>query len=400
MATNTLDTLNTGTDIDSAEFAASIAAKVQSHPFLSRLAATEHEDQPTTANDNADVLVDGDGRMDVDDTALAPVSADITSSHPAPSTTGADTDGIFSPSVSAPADDDLSAPAGYRLRDGEVDIELSDEQIRGMLALSQWAQQIAANEQLARQFGALEQGVAVAVPTDEYARYQAWLAGASTQQSRPAPDTDWLADLDPEQRDAISRLQAENAALQQQAVQFQQQAVQSRQPAISAETDRITAEFDTAISAYAQANGLTADQAGELLDVAVRANIIGNLTESQRQYSPSGILVRDADFSLVARQALDFGRLQRPDIASAHATTLPFGGAATPSGAAPVLPGAVTSSSAPTTDPVAMKKARSASLAAAPSAATVPPSFDSRTATPQAQRDAMAKFLRDQGIAS
>lgn len=360
-----------------------VSAAVRKHPFFRRLAETEHEDQPTTANAGADELADGTLEPASSATSAPAVGA---TPEPAP---------VATPAPAAAADEAAvvtdEAPGTYLYRDGDQAVELTPEQIRAMVALNQWAAAIP--EPVARQFGAIEQGIAVAVPTDEYARFQAWVASQGSTGGRSSNVSvstvpEWVQDLDPEAQQFLTQLQADNAALQQQAARAQEQAVASMQPTIAAQQEQVVATFDRATADYAAANGFTPEQAGELLDLAVRANIIPNLVEAQRQYSPSGMLVRDADFAVVARQALDFGRLQRPDLVAAANPNIP----------APAAP-ASAPSSAPTVDPVVLKKARSASLAAAPSAATVPPGFDPRTATPQAQRDAIAQDLRNRGIA-
>jgi len=394
---------------------ADIAAAMDRHPFFSRLAATEHDDQPRTANAGADKLAGDDD--DAGAGLVAAVGAALTGEPPAtdgpPPTAGDDTldDEPGDEQPPAPVTEPV-APSTFTVRDGDEDITLTAEQMQAMLAINKWASNV--QPEVARQFAAVEQGVAVAVPTDEYAAYQVWLQTQrqQTQNQQPAYQPmpsfqsgqvagavpEWVQDLDPEAQQFLAQLQASNAQMQQHLAALEQQNILAQQPQISAQQQQVTQQFDTAVSTYAQANGLTNDQAGELLDIAVRAGIIPTLAEQQRVYSPSGALVRDADYALIARQALDFGRLQRPDLAfpgQAPASATGAGGA----GAAPVAP-TTSTPPAPHVDPVAFKKARSASLAAAPSAATVPPGYDPATASPQQQREAMAKYLRDQGIAS
>jgi hypothetical protein len=358
--------------------AADVAAKLENHPFFRRLQETE----PTPSGDASDSTPTANGEGVVEPS----------SENPDPLVEGQPPVAPVAPAApAAPATETATTASTYRYVDGDQSVELSDDQIRTMVALNQWAAGIP--EPVARQFGAIEQGIAVAVPTDEYARYQAWLASQSGQAPRSAAPTSVPAewDLDPEAQQAFAALQAENAALAQQADLARRQAATSLQPAVVAEQERIIATFDKAVTDYAAQYGITVDQANSLLDAATNANIIGNLVDAQRVYSPSGVMVRDADFATVARQALDFGRLQHPDLA-----TFPSIVAGAPGAAAP----------APTPNPVAptvsveSKKARAASLAAAPSAATVPPGYNPTAATPQQQRDAMAQFLRDQGAAS
>lgn len=407
-----MNTTPTSLEIEPGQ-AADVAAAFERHPFFKRLAATEHDDQPTTANASADEMVaaiaghlDGTGTDDA-------VEADQGDQGDDTGEAGSGEPGNEQPPTpEVPFDRSAYLrDATFTVRDGDEDITLTAEQMDAMLAIHKWAAGV--QPEVARQFAAVEQGVAVAVPTDEYAAYQVWL---QTQQQAQQPQRgqyqpqqqvagsvpEWVQDLDPEAQAFFANLQVQNAQMQQHLAALEQQTIAAQQPQLDAQQQAVASQFDAAVQSYAQANGLTNDQAGELLDIAVRAQIIPTLAESQRVYSPSGTMVRDADYALIARQALDFGRLQRPDLATGQAPASATG--AGDAGAAPEAPTPNPNIPvAPTThtvDPVAMKKARSASLAAAPSAATVPPGFDPATANPQDLRNAMANFLREKGIAS
>jgi len=391
--------------------AADVASAVAAHPFFKRLQATEHDAQAGTANAAADQLASGDGELDI-----SGIAASLTRGHiPAADDTDLGDTNTDDADPAAAAGDDLEppaattptagtpeptpAPTSFKFRDGDAEIELSEDQVRRLVGLDRWATSIP--EQVARQFAAIEQQVAVAVPTDEYAAFQAWRAGTTGQQSgrgtQPSRDDEWVHDLDPQAAEAFARLQAETVALQQQNAALAQQAASARQPELANEVEQRIAVFDTAIADYAASTGLTPDQAGELLEVAVAAGIIPTLVESQRHYSPSGMLVQDADLALVARQALDFGRLQRPGLAPAASPSPAPAPSAPPAlSLVPPVPAAPTT---PTPDPTAQKRARASSLAAAPSAATTPPGYDPATAAPQQQRNAIADHLRDLGIA-
>lgn len=389
--------------------AAQVAEAVAAHPFFKRLQATEHDAQAGTANAAADQLASGDGELDI-----SGIAASLTRGHiPAADDTDLGDTGTGDPDPAAAAGDDLEppaattptagtpeptpAPTSFKFRDGDAEIELSEDQVRRLVGLDRWATSIP--EQVARQFAAIEQQVAVAVPTDEYAAFQAWRAGTTGQQSgrgtQPSRDDEWVQDLDPQAAEAFARLQAETIALQQQNAALAQQAANARQPELANEVDAKIAVFDTAIADYAASTGLTPDQAGELLEVAVAAGIIPTLVESQRHYSPSGMLVQDADLALVARQALDFGRLQRPGLTPTPVAPAPTTAPTAPPALSLVPP--VPAAHVP--DPTVQKRARASSLAAAPSAATTPPGYDPATAAPQQQRNAIADHLRDLGIA-
>lgn len=299
--------------------------------------------------------------------------------------------GVDAPSTVEPSGDQIitpvveSGPATFTVQIDGQDIELTREQIDGLVALNQWASNV--DPVVREQFQHIEQGRMVAVPTDEFAAYRAWYA--QQQQSRVAQRTvpEWVDDLDPEARSAFERQQAEIAQLRQSLTQQQAAPIADQH---NAETERIGNIYVQTMADYAQATGLDDDQVGGLLDLAVRSGIIPTLVESQRQYSPSGVLVKEANFALVAKQALDFGRLQNPHLAPTNAPA--------PAAVNPNVP--TPAPALPTVDPVIAKRARAATLSAAPSAATTIPTLDPRTLDISQQRTAIADFLRAEGLAS
>lgn len=252
-------------------------------------------------------------------------------------------------------------------------------------ALNDWAR--ALKPEVAQQFGYIESGQAVAVPTDEFAAYQAWQRTQhQQQQAQQAPE--WVADLDPDARRAFDQLQQQNSELQRQAQQANSQAQQALVPQHQAELDRRAAIFDGAIHAYATQHGFTDEAAGSLMDAAVKSGVIPNLLQAHRTYSPSGLLTQEADLSVVAQKALDYGRIQRPDL--------------TPTAApAPVVLGNVTPiSAAPSLTPTDQKKILASHLATAPSAAQHPLGTAAGPLDMNQQRAVIADLLRSQGLAS
>ncbi len=287
--------------------------------------------------------------------------------------------------IEAPAP--AAAPSSYiyTAPDG-TEIPVTADQLGKLLSLNTWVQQL--DPQVQEQFGYIEQGRAVAVPTDEYAAYTAWRTSAQAQRdhaSRTVPE--WVDDLDPEARAAFDRIQAENAQLQQQIAQQQSAALI---PTYEAQMEARAAQFDAAMNQYATVTGYAPDQVGEFLSVAVQRGVVGNILEAHRTYSPTGVLLQDADLSVVAREAIEFGR----SILGAPAATAPAAASDAPANPniptpAPALP-----------DVTNIKKARAASLAAAPSAATSPPQVDPRTLNQSQTRSLVADLLRAQGMAS
>lgn len=376
--------------------AAAIADKLAAHPFFKRLDTGESADADPAVVPEVEPPVAG-GSSDPTAGAATPAAAPAVDPTP-PAATASDDD---APSAGEPEADPAataSAPTAAEqqamlasFRDGDQQVTFSEDDLRRLHGLQQWAHGL--DPQVAAAFGAIETGQAVAVPRDQFAQFEAWRAtGAPAQAGNVANRTvpEWAADLDPEAAQAFAQMQAELAVARQELAAVQQQAVAARQPDIEAaqlEGQRI---FERAQADYAAAHGFTVEQTNDLLDTAVRAGVIPSLVESKREYSPSGVLVRDADLTIVAKQALDFARLQRPDLAPAGQPSA----AVTPApAAAPTAPAATSQTN------VASKKARAASLAAAPSAATQPPGFNPATATPQDRRGAIADYLRTEGIA-
>lgn len=311
----------------------------------------------------------------------------------APAGNGVDT-AVPDPAVSTTTPQDTPpAPAAPA-----ADLPSADE-LERLRALASWAGSL--DPRVADQFGLIESGRAIAVPTDEFAAYRAWVASqrpAATQS--PASAQIDLDELDPQTRAHIEQLQAREAAHAQELEQLRQQQVAARIPEQQAQFEQQTQRIDETMQAYASRTGFTEEQIGALMETAVQAGAFGFFAEQGVTRSPSGMVIATPDIALVTEQALDFARLRRPDIAPDPAlvqvptsqSTTPVPASGTPTAAAtPPVPAAP--------DTVARKRANAASLAAAPSAATQPPMTDPRSFSEQDQRTAIADFLRQQGLA-
>ena len=276
-------------------------------------------------------------------------------------------------------------PASYTVTYDGQEITLHDDDLQRLIALNQWGTSL--SPEVREQFGLIEQGRAVALPADEYAAYQAYRA-LQAQRQTPAylqpPTAPDLNDLDDDTRAYILQVQAERDQAAATANTYQEQLVQAAVPQHNQAIEARAALIDEAMGKYATANGLDEATVSQLMNTAVQAGVITSIAHSQQHYSPSGVLVQDADWERVTEMALNFGRLSRPDLL----TSIP----------APVSP--VTSPPAPTPTPadthVANKKAFASSLASAPSAATTPPAMDPRNLAPQDQRAVIAQLLREQ----
>jgi hypothetical protein len=256
-----------------------------------------------------------------------------------------------------PAPAKLSVPIPGSNQTYDVDVDTASR----LLGLAAWAENL--QPQTREAFAAIEAGVAVPVERGEYERFLAW------QQTRGTDNFDQFDDTD--STDPVS---AEVAALRAEVAQLR------RQPLVdhyNQQTEHATETFVSTADSYARERGLTEIEMAEVLNYAVSANVIPSIADSMRSYSPTGQLIRDADYSEVARRAFDFALVSHPGLRDRAFT----GRDHTPSGP-------------PQPDPTAIKKARAGSLASAPSAAVTTPPIDVRQMSDSDRRMAMADELR------
>lgn len=333
------------------------------------LADAPTTDEPATGAEGASDPVDAAGSA-ADDRAVDPALA----AGPAPSGGGPDTltpgPVDFDPAtfgVGGEPDAETPPAAGpavlsVPLPDGGA-FELDVQTAESLLALGAWSQNLRPDVREA--FAAIEQGQAVAVDRQDYERFVAW---TQTQGNDNGYD-----DLDPAVVQRLAALEAENDRLR--GAPLAQQ--------YSAQADQATAAFVDAANAYRAERGLTE---AEMLDVyqrALSAGVVGPFAESMRTYSPSGVLLRDADYGEVARRAFDFAIVQDPAL---HSRVLAAAADANPAAQLGASPG----SASVEPDPTAIKKARAGSLASAPSAAVAAPPVDPRVMSPADRQAAMA----------
>lgn len=284
---------------------------------------------------------------------------DFEDDRPAPTPEPAgDPDEEYDPTEDpSPTSDPVPAPARLSVpipgTDQMYDVDVDTAQ--KLLGLAAWAEGL--QPQTREAFAAIETGAAVPVTRADYERFLAW----SQMQSRD--DADNFDDDDPTARE-VAALRAEVARMRQQPLveQYNQTA------------DRATNIFVQTAESYAESRGLSEGEMGEVFQYAINAGVIGSIADSMRQYSPTGQLVRDADYGEVARRSFDFALVNHPQFRD-RALAGPPSGASAP-------------------DPTAIKKARAGSLASAPSAAVSTPSIDVRQMSDFDRRSAMADELR------
>lgn len=250
----------------------------------------------------------------------------------------------------------LSVPIPGTDRTYDVDVDTASR----LLSLAAWAENLPAQTREA--FAAIETGVAVPISKADYEQFVAWQRMRSQGGGDASVDFDDLDDDERRTAADIAELRAEVDRLR-------------RQPLVdqyTAQTEQATVTFVNTAESYAAERGLSEDEMAVVLNYAVEANVIPGIANSLRQYSPSGQLIRDADYTEVARRAFDFAMVNHPQFRGR--TSAP--------------------AAAPAPDPTAIKKARAGSLASAPSAAVTTPPIDVRQMSESDRRNAMAEELR------
>lgn len=363
------------------EIAAKVAAQLQTaNDWMTRGADQDPPAAPTDApSADGPHVPAGEGEpTGPAPVADAPTGTATDAAEPDPAASAATQPTTGNPAPAAPTNDLPTAEELARLR-----------------ALHDWATRL--DPQVAQQFALIENGTALAVPTDEFAAYRAWAAqnrpnatAGNLQSATHQPSVD-LSDLDPDARAYVEQLQAQQAAAQAELESLRQQQIAARVPDYNAAVDEATARIDAAMVAYGQRHGFDDTQLGQLMNLAVESGAFGLFSERQTIFTPTGQVAAPPDLAKVTEMALEFARANRPDLMpspqSPQSPSVPVASSAAPTaeGPTPVAP------SVP--DPVSRKRANAASLAAAPSAATQPPVVPAGS-TPQDQRTAIAEFLK------
>lgn len=290
------------------------------------------------------------------------------------------------PAQDAPADvsaEGASAGAtivtGYQWNEGDQSATFTDEQVRGALALSAWAEQLPEPTRTA--FAAIEQGQAVAIARADYDAFQAW-KGEQTRSTRDADLT--RLDVDPEVAQVITGLRDELAALKAGTPVPAPLGAPGEFQNTNANLDATAQRMDAAARTYATDRGLTEAEFSTLFQAAVNAQVIPSIAENLAQRNPAtGQIIRPADPGEVIAQALDFALIRDPGLHTAVLSRRQANPAGQPS---------VT---APDDFAVTAKKARASSVASAPSAAVTPSPRNPATRTSQEVIAAMEAELAE-----
>lgn len=339
------------------------ATSVESAPT-----APGETDPPAVASgDDASTTAGGSA----DDAVSAPDTESATGEEDGGAT--ADTDAVAPPTA---------PPSGYTWSEGGQSAQFTDQQVRDALVLAGWAENLAPENRAA--FAAIEQGQAVAVPRADFDQFNAW----RTTRDKQTRDADLTTIEDPTAAKLIAEMRDELAALkgQPQAQPFaptaqQQPFGQSQQyTALNANLDGTAQRLDAGMQQFREQQGLTDSEFQVLHNAALQQQGYRFFSESLAQTNPAtGQLVRPADPAEVAQRALAAALAADPQLHNAIVGRRLQGAPATPP----------SGSSSPLTTPdadtlaLAAKKARSASVASAPSATVTPPRNSVAQMTPQ-----------------
>ncbi len=257
-------------------------------------------------------------------TAPAPSPAD------APVTGGADNAGSVPPGSTqegtqpptAPSTETTPPPSGnMTLHFGEETYELTPEVATELLSTAAWLQNLPPD--VVQGLALLEQGQAVALPHEEYARFQAWKQSGAPATQAPAPvRPDSLAYADPEVAAYVERLEAQTRSTgtpvaSQGTPQGTPQAATTspfNNPAYDAAQANAIAvqrqaevmrDLETAKGTFKAQYGLTDEQVEYANRMVAEARIIPTLVQNHTLKAPTGSTIREADFATVMREAYE-----------------------------------------------------------------------------------------------
>lgn len=206
---------------------------------------------------------------------------------------------------------DQPVPAGqYRIPvPGVGDVDLSAEDIHYLLQQNSWMEQIPQETKIA--WGQILEGRARAVSAEEYAAYDAWVKSGSPATQAPAPAapaTPDLSDLDPQQLAYVQELER-RATVPAPVPAPTQDAAPSVDQIIAEQTRLVNQRIEMEQTAqavtteYMEQFGMTPEQAARLRQVAGELRVVPSLTAKHTVYSPTGQVIRPADFRTVLTEA-------------------------------------------------------------------------------------------------
>lgn len=227
------------------------------------------------------------------------------------------------PASGAPATDLASeTPPTFKVNiPGAAPVDLDEGQVLQLIQQYQWVRN--QPQEVLQAWGGIESGTHQAIPSTEYAAFQAWKqtgglsqpVGQAPVQQRNQRPVD-LRDVDPDVAEYIQRLEQQQAPAQQAPVQPVQQApVQPQQSALDsfasrqAEIDRqvrLIAARDTVRAEYMQQYGFDEAQMVQFETAVKDAQVIPAISQRHVVMNPLGTgVLQEGDPQVIFREAFD-----------------------------------------------------------------------------------------------
>jgi hypothetical protein len=288
------------------------------------------------------------------------------------------------------------------------ELDITPQQIESLIALDQWAANLDPN--LRHAYAEIAAGNAVAIPLDFAREFVEWKRNGGVQQQAPqTPPANNLADklqfVDPEVAEILHQQQAEIAALK--ATVPNQQTVSvpmyRHDPTVAAQQQLHQQRSAIAIQtleSFAAANGLSEPEIAEVANKIVSLQMIPEIYRQNTVYAPNGQPLQEPTFDQVMATAVQYATTLLPHINQKIAANSqqrqqsqsqpnpqlnPQIQAQTPISSNPVQ-----------NNVVPLKKARSSSLAAAPSTNASTPQKAVSALSPDELTAEIAAFIRQE----
>ena len=238
--------------------------------------------------------------------------------------------------------------------DGET-YEINREQAAYLLQMNSWIENVP--DAVKSQWAGIQDGTHVAITQEQLAAFQA--AQATPPAPVVSPNRVDLDDLDDDTANYIRELEGKiptaAPAAQPTIDQGPSQAeVQAAATAQANERVRLNSIIGEVTKAYSEEYGLDEAQVQRLQQVTSELGVVPAIQRRHRVYSPTGQMIRDADFGTVVKEAYGVAMSTDPELSKAHADHV-FN--------------VRKAQEAEANRTVAQKKGRAGSLASAPSAA-------------------------------
>lgn len=330
------------------------------------------------------------------DSAVPGVAADEAAGTPVPSQEAHTRAGDSAPDAGMPdtatADTGASAPAAsLNINYGGRDFTIDEQTAQQLLDQASWVASKPDDYWVV--MNGIESGDVVALTR---ADYETLLRSAEAAAQTAAPSAPELKKVDPNASMDPELAQAFNALVDRVNAFAPQQNPQREVPQTAVEPGRGGAApaqvaaaarqqaaneaiIDTVSSNLAQRYGLTDDEVTSLFEHTLGLGLVQRTAAKYTRTAPDGSIIRQPDMNKVYEEAFEAGLASHTSLREKYISTLSNERAA---------------NEAALNGPVAAKKARSASLASVPSAASATPNRDVRSMSPQEREAAIADYLR------